>query len=80
MSEIKTHSFVEKEMKLLQYVKDRSLVDLDKADMDFHIYEKDTLERHIRIPLLEKLFQKKKEALRVFQMGKDIWKNTRGRI
>ena len=79
LSEIRTHSFVEKETKLLQYVRDRSLVDLDKTDVDFRIYEKDTLERHIRIPLLEKLFQKKKEALRAFQAGKDIWKTTRER-
>ena len=32
---IKTHSFVEKESKLLQYVRNSSLVNVDKAEMDF---------------------------------------------
>ena len=73
-SEIKTHSFVEKESKLLQYVKNRRAVDIDKAEMDFSIYEKDILERHIRIPELERLYRKKMDYLRSFQNGKDIWK------
>ena len=73
-SEIKTHSFIEKESKLLQYVRNRSLVDIDKAEMSFEIYEKDILERHIRIPELKKLYEKKMDHLRSFQKGKDIWK------
>ncbi len=74
MDEIKTHSFVERESRLLQYVRDRSLVDLDKAEMDFSIYELDVVERQIRIPLLKKLYNRKKENLRSFQKGKDLWK------
>lgn len=73
-SDIKTHSFIEKESKLLQYVRNRSLVDVDKAEMDFSIYEMDILERQIRIPKLKELYQKKMEFLRAFQLGKDIWK------
>lgn len=73
-SEIKTHSFIEKESKLLQYVRNRSLVDLDKAEMDFTIYEKDILERHIRISEMKRLYQKKIELLKSFQKGKDVWK------
>ena len=72
--EIKTHSFIEKESKLLQYVRNRDLVHIDKAQMDFSIYEKDILERHIRIPELERLYQKKLNLLEAFQRGKDIWK------
>lgn len=75
MDEIKTHSFVEKEVKLLQYVHDRSLVDIEKAEMDFAIYEKDVIERHIRIPKLRELYERKREKLRLFQNGKDLWKN-----
>lgn len=75
--EIKTHSFIEKEVRLLQYVQDRSLVDIDKADIDFSIYEKDVTERKIRIPALQKLYHRKMEMLRSFQRGKDIWKNAR---
>lgn len=55
LEEIKTHSFIEKEIRLLQYVRDRSLIDLDKAIMDFSIYEKDIVERHIRIPKLKEI-------------------------
>lgn len=76
-NEIKTHSFIEKECKLLQYVRDRSLIDLDHAEADFSIYEKDIAERHMRIPKLKELYEKKLENLRAFQRGKDIWKDRR---
>lgn len=77
LDDIRTHSFIEKEIKLLQYVRNRSLVDIDKAEMDFSIYEKDVLERHIRIPKLKELYERKLEKLRAFQKGKDIWKSRR---
>lgn len=76
---IKTYSFVEREVRLLQYVQNRSIVNLDKAEMDFEIYEKDVVEQHIRIPRLKELYERKLEALRAFQSGKDIWKDTRYR-
>ena len=76
VDEIKTHSFIEKESKLLQYVRNRSLVDVDKAEMDFSVYEMDVVERHIRIPKLRELYEKKRESLRAFQNGKDLWKNS----
>lgn len=74
--QIRTHSFIEKECKLLQYVRNRSSVVIGKAQMDFSIYEKDIVERRIRIPKLQNLYQRKLEMLRAFQNGKDIWKNT----
>ena len=74
---ITTHSFVEKESRLLQYVHNRTLVDIDRAEMDFSIYEMDTAERHIRIPILQELYEKKRANLKAFQNGKDLWKNRR---
>ena len=74
IDDIKTHSFVEREAKLLQYVSDRSIVDVDKAEMDFSVYEMDLVERHIRIPSLKELYERKRESLKAFQNGKDIWK------
>lgn len=74
IDDIKTHSFVEREAKLLQYVRNRSLVDVEKAEMDFEIYEKDVVERHIRIPGLKNLYERKRSNLKAFQKGKDIWK------
>lgn len=74
IDDIKTHSFVEREAKLLQYVRNRFLVDVEKAEMSFEIYEKDVVERHIRIPELRDLYERKRENLKAFQDGKDIWK------
>ena len=44
--------------------------------MDFSIYEKDIVERQIRIPILKGLYNRKREALHAFQNGKDIWKEN----
>ena len=68
-----TMSFIEKEIRLLQYVRDRHCVDIDKAEMDFSIYEADLTERHIRIPKLKALYERKMLSLKRFQSGKDIW-------
>lgn len=75
LDDIRTHSFIEKETRLLQYVRNRNLVDIEKAEMDFSIYEQDVAERHIRIPKLRELYERKIERLAVFQNGSDIWKN-----
>jgi hypothetical protein len=77
LDDIKTHSFLEKEVRLLSYVQNRKAVDLDKVEMDFGIYEKDLNERQIRIPKLQELYNKKVAKLRAFQSGKDIWKTDR---
>ena len=71
-ADIKTHSFLEREARLLQYVRNRFRVDVDKAEMDFAIYEKDIMERHIRIPRLKELYERKLEQLRAFQKGKEV--------
>ena len=74
LDDIKTHSFIAKEIKLLSYVNDRSLVNVDLAEMEFDIYEKDMIERHIRIPKMKEMYEKKLMKLKSFQKGKDIWK------
>lgn len=77
IDEIKTHSFISKEVRLLSYVKDRNIVNIDKAEMDFSLYKKDLIERHMRIPRLQALYEKKLTKLRAFQNGKDIWKTDK---
>ena len=79
LTEIKTHSFIEREVRLLQYVRDRSLVDIDKVSMNFDIYKNDVAERQVRIPLLKELYERKIESLGAFQNGADIWKNRRSK-
>lgn len=74
ISEIKTHSFVEKEIRLLQYVRNRDILDLEKAaKADFSVYELDIAERRARIPCLKDLYQQKLMMLSSFQAGKNIW-------
>ena len=77
ITELKTHSFIEREIKLLQYVMDRSLVDPEKIEMDFSIYEQDIYEQRVRIPVIKELFQRKMELLDLFQNGRDIWKTRK---
>ena len=77
IDEIKTHSFISKEVRLLSYVKDRNIVNIDKAEMDFSLYKKDLIERYMRIPRLQALYEKKLTKLRAFQNGKDIWKTDK---
>ena len=75
IDKVTTCSFVERESRLLQYVQDRSVVDVDKADLSFDVFYQDTTERHGRIPMLQDLYHKKMESLRAFQSGKDVWKS-----
>lgn len=43
-------------------------------------YEKDVLERHMRIPKLEELYERKRMQLKAFQEGRDIWKPAQYRV
>lgn len=73
----KTHSFItSKENRLLRYVTDRNIIDLDKINMDFSIYEKDTSENQIRILSLQEKFERKIDMLSSFQKGNSIWKDN----
>lgn len=74
-SEIRTHSFIERECRLLQYVQNRQAVDLARAEnADFSLYEQDISERHGRIPILKDMYSQKLDMLSSFQFGKDIWR------
>lgn len=69
----KVHSFItSKEVKLLQYVKDRNVINLSDLDIDFSIYQKDV--DKTRGSKLEELFNKKLQSIKAFQQGKDIWR------
>ena len=69
----KVHSFITlKEVNLLQYVKDRNVINLNDLDIDFSIYQKDVDKS--RGAKLEELFDKKLQSMKAFQQGKDIWR------
>lgn len=68
----KTHSFLtSQENRLLKYVKDRNIININKLNIDFSIYEKDTDVN--RKNKLEELFFKKIDIIKGFQQGRDIW-------
>lgn len=74
---INTHSFIKREVNLLQYVIDRNLVDLSRLpdnDFIYNLYKQDIPERHQRIEPMLKAFNSKVSYIRKFQMGYDIWK------
>ena len=77
--DIKVNSFIEREVKLLQYVKNRNLIDLSKLPDDnyiYNLYKLDIPERHVRIKPMIKAFHTKVRYLRSFQEGNDIWKRN----
>ena len=80
LNQIETHSFIKSELKMLQYVHDPMLVDLDRAEMDFSIYREDVAERHSRIPKLRDLYQRKMQTLHAFQEGQAVWKRHKGSV
>ena len=74
---IETHSFLKSEVKMLQYVKYRNILDLSKlpSDAEFiSIYMKDIPDRHGRIEQMLKAWHSKINYLRRFQNGENIWK------
>lgn len=74
---IETHSFLKSEVKMLQYVKYRNILDLSKlpSDAEFiSIYMRDIPDRHGRIEQILKAWHSKINYLRRFQNGEDIWK------
>lgn len=74
---IETHSFLKSEVKMLQYVKYRNILDLSKlpSDAEFtSIYMKDIPDRHGRIEQMLKAWHSKINYLHRFQNGENIWK------
>lgn len=75
---IETHSFLKYEIRMLQYIKDRYLVNLDKlpdANFLYFLYSKDIPERHCRIEPMIKVYNGKINSLKRFQNGENIWKS-----
>lgn len=76
--DIKVCSFLKYETKLLQYAKDRSIVDLSKLPTNnelYALYSKDKKHRHYRIEQTIKNWNSKISYLSAFQNGADIWKS-----
>lgn len=74
---IETHSFLKSEVKMLQYVKYRDILDLSKLLSDDEIasiYMKDIPERHVRIAPMLQAWHSKINYLYRFQNGENIWK------
>lgn len=75
-NQLKVHSFILHEKDLLKYVQNRDAIDLNKTETDMSIYEMDITERHMRIPRMKELYNRKRDNLSMFQNGKNIWKNS----
>lgn len=73
----KTHSFItSKENRLLKYVVNREIMNIDKINVDFSIYEKDIYDNDLRISLLKEKFERKIDLLLSFQKGNNIWEDN----
>lgn len=71
---ISISSIENKEIKMLKHVKNRNIIDINKLDLDFSIYDNDIKENKSRKNIYIDLFNKKKELLKNFQNGLNIWK------
>lgn len=71
---IRVSSIENREIKMLKHVKNRNIIDLNKIDPDFSIYDNDIKENKPRKQLYIDLFNRKKELLMSFQKGSNIWK------
>lgn len=72
----KTHSFItSKENRLLKYVRNKEIINIDKINTDFSIYEKDIYD-DLRISLLKEKFERKIDLLLSFQKGNNIWEDN----
>lgn len=72
---IKTNSFASTELKMLGYVRDRSLVDVTKlpsSDLIKKAYELDSKMDESRIKKVCEAYEKKVELFRDYQLGKDL--------
>ena len=72
---IKTNSFASTELKLLGYVKDRTLVDVTKlpsVDLIKQVYKLDSKMSESRIKKICEAYERKVELFRDYQLGKDL--------
>ncbi len=70
----KVHSFItSKEVNLLKYVKDRTVLNMNKVDLDFSVYQKDVEDMRARGQILREMYERKALILQAFQLGKNVW-------
>ena len=67
LHKIKTNSFYNLESKMLKFVKNFNILNLNGLKPDFSIYQKDTKENQIRYNLIEEKFFKKLEQIKKMQ-------------
>lgn len=80
LRDIKTHSFLDKEVNMLRLINNRNIIDLAKlpTKQEFYLlYSKDIEERHYRIEHLYNAFIAKCNMYADFQNGINIWENNR---
>ena len=70
LHKIKTNSFYNSETKMLKWVKDYNVLNINLIKPDFDIYKKDTQENQIRYELIQKKFYEKLETIKGLQRKK----------
>ena len=72
---VKTNSFGSTELKLLSYVRDKSIVDVSKlpgSDLIKKAYEQDSQMTESRMKRVCEAYKRKVELFRDYQLGKDL--------
>lgn len=67
LNHIKTNSFYNLESKMLKWVTNFDVIQTDRIQPDFSIYQNDTKENQIRYSLIEKYFYRKLETIKDLQ-------------
>lgn len=67
VNKIKINSFYNLETKMLKYVKDFKVINVDKIKPDFDIYKYDNQENQPRYELIQRIFYKKLEMIKKLQ-------------
>lgn len=67
LKEIKVNSFFDNERKMLSYVRNKKILNLEKIKPNFSIYKNDIAENQIRYKKIEENFNRKLEILKSFQ-------------
>ena len=80
LRDIKTHSFLDKEINMLRLIKNRNIIDLSRlpSKQEFYqLYSKDIPDRQSRVEYLYNAFIAKCNMYADFQNGLSIWENNK---
>lgn len=80
LRDIKTHSFLDKEISMLKLIKNRNIIDLSNLPSKkefYQLYNKDIPERRYRVEHLYNAFIAKCNMYADFQSGLNIWENAK---